>query len=114
MVDKITVIPESIRAYGNVLIEDRDINDFKGHKSALFENVAVINGETFRVFHNVYSEYTVGFNFNTGTKELYVSTDDDTVITDFTFDSINKRLKFSSDVFSFSYENKKLIVSDEE
>ena len=114
MVDKITVIPESIRAYGNVLLEDRDINDYKGHKSALFENVAIINGETFRVFHNVYSEYTVGFNFNPGTKELYVSTDDDTVITDFSFDSTNKRLSFSSDVFSFSFNNKKLIVTDGE
>lgn len=114
MVDKITVIPESIRAYGNVLLEDRDINEYKGYKSALFENVAIINGEPFRVFHEVYSEYSVGFNFNPGTKELYVSTDDDTVISDFSFDDANKELQFLSALFNFGYDDvlKGLYVSD--
>lgn len=114
MVDKITVIPESIRAYGNVLLEDRNITEYEGYKSALFENVAIINGETLRVFHEVYSEYTVGFNFNPGTKELYVSTDDDTVISDFSFDDANKELQFLSTLFNFGYDNllKELYVSD--
>lgn len=114
MVDKIIVKPESIRAYGNVLMEDRDINDFRAYKSALFENVAVINGETLRVFHEVYSEYTVGFNFNPGAKELYVRTDDDTVITDFSFNNNDKELEFESSLFSFDYDtvSKELYVAD--
>lgn len=114
MVDKIIVKPESIRAYGNVLMEDRDINDFRAYKSALFENVAVINGETLRVFHEVYSEYTVGFNFNPGAKELYVSADDDTVITNFSFDNNGKELQFASTLFSFDYDPvlKELYVTD--
>lgn len=114
MVDKITVIPESIRAYGNVLLEDRDITEYMGYKSALFENVAIINGETFRVFHEVYSEYTVGFNFNPGTKELYVNTDDDTIITNFSFDNMNKELQFASSLFNFGYDDdlKELYISD--
>ena len=114
MVDKITVKPESIRAYGNVLMEDRSINEYKGHKSALFENVAVINGETFRVFHEVFSVYALGFNFNPGTKELYVGIDDDTVITDFNFDRDGKELRFESTLYYFGYDDdlKKLYVND--
>lgn len=115
MVDKITLIPESIRAYGNVLLEDRDIDEYGRYKSALFENVAIINGETLTVFHTIFNEYAVGFNFNSGTKELYVSTDDDTVITDFSFDDTDKELQFASTMFLFDYDDnlKALYVTDE-
>lgn len=113
MVEKITINPSKIRAYGNI-IDDKSVEDFERYESSLVETTVTINGVSIPAYLLLYSPNNFVFDFDGNLKRLYVSEDEDTVEA-FTFDSSNKRLAFSSDdvAFGFDDDNKRLYCDND-
>ena len=81
--EKIIVEPARVRALGNIIDSDKSREDFDGYKCATYATQAIIDGEVVDCFTNLFSEYSLGLGFNRGSKELYISTDDDELISSF-------------------------------
>ena len=113
MVEKITINPSKIRAYGNI-IDDKSVEDFERYESSLVGTTVTINGVSIPAYLLLYSPNNFVFDFDGNLKHLYVSEDEDTVEA-FTFDSSNKRLAFSSDdvAFGFDDDNKRLYCDND-
>ena len=113
MVEKITIQPGKIRAYGNI-INNKTTEDYDRYESSLVKSLVTINGVPIQSYLLVYSPNNFAFDFDGNLKHLYVSEDEDTV-DGFTFDSDNKELSFSSDDVSFGFDdiNKRLYCDNE-
>ena len=113
MVEKITIQPSKIRAYGNI-INNKTTEDYDRYESSLVKSLVTINGVPISAYLLVYSPNNFAFDFDGNLKHLYVSEDEDTVEA-FTFDSNNKELSFTSDDVSFGFDdtNKRLYCDNE-
>ena len=113
MVEKITIQPAKIRAYGNI-INNKTTEDYDRYESSLVKSLVTINGVPISAYLLVYSPNNFAFDFDGNLKHLYVSEDEDTV-DGFTFDSDNKELSFTSDDVSFGFDdtNKRLYCDNE-
>ena len=95
MVESIIISPDNIRAYGNIVDNNKTTQDFTTNKATVLQGTATINGETYNIFKNTQSNYNVNLGFDSETKQLYISTDDDSIIT--TFSMSNKCMVLDCD-----------------
>ena len=95
MVEKITINPEEIRAYGNIS-EDHYLNSFRIHESSLSKVKDTVNGALTNVYKLLYSLYGIMFDFDKGNKQLYLQMEE-------------------ADTLSFGFEDKQFyLVNDTE
>ena len=74
MVEKILISPARLRCYGNV-ISEHSLEDYELNKSILVKMTDTINGVLQTVYQFGYTLYGFIFSVDTGTKELYVKTE---------------------------------------
>ena len=96
MVEKILISPARLRCYGNV-ISEHSLEDYELNKSILVKMTDTIEGVLQTVYQFSYTLYGFIFGVDTGTKELFVQTE-------------------NSGLLSFGLSNKSLYVetSDED
>lgn len=74
MVEKILISPNRLRCYGNV-INEHGLEDYELNKSILVKMTDTINGVLQTVYQFGYTLYGFIFSVDTGSKELYVQTE---------------------------------------
>ena len=74
MVEKILVSPNRLRCYGNV-ISEHSLEDYELNKSILVKMTDTIDGVLQTVYQFGYTLYGFIFGVDTGTKELFVQTE---------------------------------------
>ena len=94
MVEKVIVSPNRLRCYGNV-IDEHSLEDYELNKSILVKMTDTIDGVLQTVYQFGYTLYGFIFGVDTGTKELYVQTE-------------------NSGLLSFGLSNKSLYVETEQ
>ena len=94
MVEKILVSPNRLRCYGNV-ISEHSLEDYELNKSILVKMTDTIDGVLQTVYQFGYTLYGFIFGVDTGTKELYVQTE-------------------NAGLLSFGLSNKSLYVETEQ
>lgn len=74
MVEKILITPARLRCYGNV-ISEHSLEDYMLNKSILVKMTDTIDGVLQTVYQFGYTLYGFIFGVDTGTKELFVQTE---------------------------------------
>ena len=74
MVEKILISPARLRCYGNV-VSEHSLEDYELNKSILVKMTDTIDGVLQTVYQFGYTLYGFIFGVDTGTKELFVQTE---------------------------------------
>ena len=80
MVEQITVNPEEVRGYGNVL-EEHELLDFHNMKSSISKVSDTVDGALRNVYRLMYSLYGFVFDFDNGAKQIYLQVEETDSVT---------------------------------
>ena len=111
MVEKITVNPEAIKAYGNI-IGKHDLTDYETSQSVLSRTSETVNNVLAQVYNLSYSQYGFMFGLDLGNEQLYLQVEEEDSLS-LGWDSSNKQLYVVNDTdeaVDFGFSNKQLYI----
>ena len=98
MVEKITVNPEAIRAYGNI-IGKHDLTDYETSQSVLSRTSETVNNVLAQVYNLSYSQYGFMFGLDMGNEQLYLQVEEELYVVNDTDEAVD-----------FGFSNKQLYI----
>ena len=112
MVEQITINPEEVRGYGNVL-EQHELLDFRNVVSSISKVSDTVDGALTSVYRLMYSLYGFVFDFDNGAKQIYLQVEETGSVT---FGFENKQFYIVNNTsetvgFGFDSNSKELYIT---
>ena len=111
MVEQVTINPEEVRGYGNVLGE-HELTSFRNVESSISKVSDTVDGALKNVYRLMYSLYGFVFDFDNGAKQIYLQVEETDSVT---FGFENKQFYLVNDTeetvdFDFDSTTKELYI----